>query len=78
MGNDPELGLILHSHSKRLLFETHVHHTSTWRCDPGTFLQEEYQQRVNHKPVRHRPSKDCEHIQNVLFNFNCDVDDAHG
>jgi hypothetical protein len=38
MGNDPELGLILHSHSKRLLFETHVHHTSTWRCDPGTFL----------------------------------------
>ena len=41
-------------------------------------LIEEYQQRVNHKPMRHRPSKDCEHIQNELFNFNCDVSDVHG
>lgn len=78
---------------QRLLneFKKHLHHLNNNNNKQSTeqikkdlintysnVLIEEYQQRVNHKPMRHRPSKDCEHIQNVLFNFNCDVSDVHG
>lgn len=78
---------------QRLLneFKKHLHHLNNNNNKLSTdqikkdlintysnVLIEEYQQRVNHKPMRHRPSKDCEHIQNELFNFNCNVGDVHG
>ena len=46
----------------------------------NTFLIEEYERKnlAPPKQMRHSPTPDCAHIQNVLFHFNCDMGESYG